>query len=326
MAVTDKRVVGILNNLHKLCKAGEKGFEVVAENARNRGLKMLLKTYAHQRAEFADELETEIQRLGGEVSKRESIRGLIHRGRIDIVATLTIGEHNVENSILSEALLGEGAAVKAYKRALLMELPAETGTIVQRQADQVQLAHDHVELLRGRSGERLVVRLFDSHEDTKVARAALVKAGFSEEDMETVPVGEFSRSYSGKGTTLKETIISGALGGAIWGSLIGAITGASVWIVPGFDPLIGSTLQTTWAAIALGGTIVGAVFAVLLSFLIGLGISEEDVYLYDDSLRHGVELLKLRTGSERWLEATQIMHQINAAARARATMSAYTAS
>ncbi len=135
--------------------------------------------------------------------------------------------------------------------------------------------------------------------------------------MTTVPVSEFSDIYEGQGTTMKETVISGALGGAIWGSLFGAIAGLTIPVIPGMEPFVGQSFQTTWAAIALGGTVVGAVFAALLGFLIGLGISEEDVYLYDDSLRHGVELLELRVDSDRWLEATQIMHQINAAARAR---------
>jgi uncharacterized protein (TIGR02284 family) len=326
MAVTDKKVVGILNTLYELCKAGEKGFEVVAENARNRGLKMLMKTYAQQRAEFANELEAEIQRLGGEVSKRENLRGLVHRGRIDFVATLTIGEHNVENGILSEALVGETAAVNAYRKALLQELPAETEAIVKQQRDQILQTYDQVELLRGRTGERLVVRLFDSHEDTQAAVEALVAAGFSKGDMESVLLEDFSNLYSGKGTTIKETIISGALGGAIWGSLIGAVAGISVWIIPGFEPIIGTTLQSTWAAIALGGTIIGAFFAVLLGFLIALGISEDDEFLYDDSLKHGVELLKLKTTNERWEEATEILQQINAASRARPALETSAAS
>jgi hypothetical protein len=135
-------------------------------------------------------------------------------------------------------------------------------------------------------------------------------------------VGEFSNTYSGQGTTMKETVISGALGGAIWGSLIGALAGIAIPVIPGMEPFIGSSFEATWAAIALSGTVVGAFFAALLGFLIGLGISEEDVYLYDDSLKHGVELLELRTSSDRSLEATQIMHQINAAARVRAQTSA----
>lgn len=322
MTDTNDRVISLLNRLHRFCEAGEKGFEVVAENARNRGLKMLLKTYAQQRADYADELEAEIKRLGGQVSTREDIRGLVHRGRIDIVATLTIGDHNVENGILGEALLGEAAAVKVYQKALQQEIPAETKAILQRQYEGIQETHNHIELLRGRSGQRLIVRLFDSPDHTQAAIDALLDAGFSRDSMETIPVGEFSNTYSGQGTTMKETIISGALGGAIWGSLIGAFAGLTVPVIPGMEPFIGSSFQTTWAAIALSGTAVGAFFAVLLGFLIGLGISEEDVYLYDDSLKHGIELLQLRTTNERSLEATEIMQQVNAAARVRAQASA----
>jgi len=106
------------------------------------------------------------------------------------------------------------------------------------------------------------------------------------------------------------------VGGALWGSLIGALAGLSVVIVPD-TPLIGGTPQITWAVIALGGTGLGALGAALLGFVIGVGISEEDIYLYDASVKHGVKLVRLHMDNERVGEAAQIMYQINAAARAR---------
>ena len=308
-----------LNHLYQICKAGERGFEVVAANVTNRGLKLILKTYAQQRAQFADELKGEIQRLGGAVSEQEFLLllGMIHRGRIDIFASLTIGAQNVENVVLSEALLGENTAVNAYQRAMATVLPAETRALLERQYQQVKETREQVALLRGQSGRRLVVRLFDSEQDVEAALRALEQAGFLREGIETVDVKQVTSVYTGKGNRVSEAVFSGAVGGALWGSLIGAVAGLSVAITPGM-PVVGDSPSRTWAVVALGGTILGAVLASFLGLIVGTGVSEEDIYLYDESLKHGLKLVRLHTEAERAREAAQIMYQINAAARARA--------
>jgi len=172
MTSANQKALRKLNYLYQICKAGERGFGVVAANVANRGLKLILKTCAQQRARFADELKGEIQRLGGAVSEQGILLllGVIHRGRIDIFATLTIGAQNVENVVLGEALLGEKAAVNAYRGAMATILPAETRALLERQYQQVKETHEQVDLLRGRSGKRLVVRLFDSEQDVEAAQ------------------------------------------------------------------------------------------------------------------------------------------------------------
>jgi len=319
MSSVNTDVLRRLNHLYNICKAGERGFEVVAANVANRGLKVLLRTYAQERAQFAGELKEEIQRLGGHISEGALLLwlGPIHRGRMDIFAALTIGAQNVENVVLGEALLGENAAVSAYRRDQAAVLPAETRALLERQYQQIKATRDQVALLRGQTGKRLVVRLFDSDGNAQAAMQALKHAGFSPDNMEVIDVKQVSRVYEGHGNRVSETIISGAVGGALWGSLIGAVAGVSVASVPDMQPVAGNALQS-WAVIALGGTVLGAIGAAFLGFIIGNGISEEDVYLYDDSVRHGVNLVRLYTNNERAAEAAQIMYQINAAARAHA--------
>ena len=98
MAANNERVASQLNGLRRLCVAGEKGFEVVAANVSNRGLKVLLKSYAQQRASFVVALQDEIESLGGSWSERRSARGVIHRGRINIFAALTIGTQSMHTA------------------------------------------------------------------------------------------------------------------------------------------------------------------------------------------------------------------------------------
>ena len=311
MAVTNKYVVKTLNYLYKICHAGERGFETAAENVSNRGLKVLLKHYAQQRRQFRAEVRAEIERLGDKVIQRPSILGIVHRGRMAIIATLTIGPENAENVVLKEAALGEQAAVSAYKNALEKQLPAGTRNLVERQFEEIQTVRDQILRLGGRSGQHLVVRLFDSDEDKEEAIRALQQARFHPDVIETILLHDAVNLYDGKGSTIADTIISGSVGGAIWGSILGAAAGLGVLLIPGLEPFWSTTIQGTWAIIALGGTAIGASFGVFLGFLIGVGVAGEDTFLYEDSVEHGNVLVMLNTDGKRAQEAAQIMHQVN---------------
>ena len=316
MAANNQAIARKLNRLYRLCKAGERGFLVVSENASNRGLKVVLKSYAQQRATFANELKEEIQRLGGQVSERRSIRAIIHRGRISIRAALTIGPQNVENVILGEALRGEKVLLNAYGRTLGENLPDETQAIIKRQHDELQQVCDQIDLLRGHDERRLVVRLFDTDQDAQLAIQALEQAGFDDSAIEVVDVKQVTSIYEGQGSIVSETLLSGAFGGALWGILIGALAGAGLLLFPETATMMGGYLNT-WVATTLAGTFFGALFGAILGFLIGQGTAEEDVYLYDDSVEFGSQLVRLQTSEDRAMEASRILHQVNAAARVR---------
>lgn len=307
-----------LNQLHRLNEAGERGYVVVAENVRNRGLKIILKSFAQQRAEFAQALEDEIRRLGGGVSQRESIRGVIHRGRINIQATMTINAHSVEEMVLKEAIRGENVIVKTYERCLKQELPAETKTLLETQYQAVKSAREQIELLCGRDGKQLVVRLFDSAHDAETAVQALVKAGYDRSQMEIDDVEQETKIYQGEGTNTTETVISGAFGGLLWGSLIGLISGIGLAFIPEMMSMsiMEADPMTIWIGMVLAGAIFGALFGAIFGLLISRGTAEDDAYLYDDSVKFGTHIIQLVTNEDRSKEAAQILHQVNAAARA----------
>ncbi len=315
MASSNTAVIKELNRLYRICIAGEKGFAVVAANIGNRGLKITLKTFAQQRAQFAAELKNIIQKLGGSVAGEESIPGIIHRGRINILATLTIGMQNVENIALGEAIIGEKAAINAYRKALAKPMPVEIRTTLERHFEKVQETHDQVDLLRGKTGQRLVVLLFDSESDTAIALQGLVDAGFPADRVETMDVSEVTDIHIGKDRRVSESVISGAVGGAIWGSVIGAVAGLSALTIPGMEPFMGISAQNTWALVSLSGTVIGALVAAFLGLVIGLGVSEEDAIVYKDSLKYGVKLVRLYTENGRFADAHHILRQIAALPR-----------
>lgn len=323
MTASDKKTIQTLDRLYRLCKAGQWGFQTVAENAQNRGLKVLLKSFAQQRADFAQELADEIERLSGSSSGRRSLRGIVHRGRINIRATLTIGARNVEELILREARIGENVVGKAYEKALESGLPAESREIVDNHYRQIMAVRDQIENMLGRSGRRLIVRLFDTTDDAKIAVQVLKGAGFDTNSVELVDIDQVS-IYDGPGSSVNESAISGAIGGALWGGLFGLAAGVSAFFIPGMG-MLSSNVLINWAAAAIVGLIVGAFFGIVLGVVIGHANREEDRYLHDSSLTFGRTLLRLDASDERADEATHILHEVNAAARARTIQEAVVA-
>src|SRR6185295_17205413 len=176
--------------------------------------------FAGQRAKFKDEIIAEIQRLGGHARLGSSLLGMIHRGRIDIFAALTIGAENVEKVVLKEIMIGEKVAIRTYEKTLKMDLPIETREIVARQFEEVRKVVEQVRLMRGQNRKRMLIRLYDSEADARQALQSLKQAGLSENAFEIENVNHLRAMelYKGRGTTILETIVSGAVGGAIWGT------------------------------------------------------------------------------------------------------------
>ena len=317
--MNNQETIRTLQQLHKLCKAGERGFNIIAKTVNNRGLKLMLKTYAQQRRQMADALATQIAAAGGTIPSRRSFRGMIHRGRIAIMTTLAIGPMETENVALKEAVLGEKTAVAAYQNALKKNLTPEAKTLVEQQFAQIQAVNQKVNELRGLSSDRLVVRLFNSEQDAATAVSALANMNFSQDAIETINLSqanEFNGRYNGEKAVTKEATISGGLGGAIWGSILGAVAGIGLLQFTGIEPFGAATMAGTWGLIALSGTVSGMLIGAILGFFIGLGVSEQDAYLYDASIQRGTTMVLLKTNPRRAPEASQIMRQVNLAAAA----------
>jgi hypothetical protein len=248
-----------------------------------------------------------------------SFLAMIHRGRIDIFAALTIGDENVEKVVLKEVVLGEGVALRAYENTLKKDLLPEVKELVARQFNEVRQVVEQVNLMRGRVGKRLLVRLYDTETDASHAIQMIKEAGFDQESIEKVPVDKTTVLYTGRGTTILETILSGAVGGGFWGAVIGVLAAMSVLQMPAGIPSVGPLFdQSVWAFIALvlciaGGTFVGT----MIGTFIGWGIKSGDDYLYDQGLERGRILVKLLVDKSRASKAWQTLAQANIESRAR---------
>ncbi|MFW6068482.1 MAG: PA2169 family four-helix-bundle protein [Chloroflexota bacterium] len=315
MAASEERqVVSILNRLIRLCIASEKGFNVSAENVKNRGLQVMFKSYAQERAQFARVLRDMVVERGGEAAEGGGMLAAAHRGWINIKAAMTIGQPATETVVLGEAVRGERVAVRRYEEALQQQsLPEGVMEVIEEQYRRLEEVSERVQDLQGRQGRRLVVRLFDSESDADVAEEQLAAASFEGAQIERVPLDQVLTLYEGEhvADTTLETSLAGALVGAGVGILLGLIAGISTMVVPG-GSMFALSLAETFLWTILLGAVTGLFFGALIGAIIGLGLSQEDEYRYANSVRHGSLLLLLRVDQARANEAAEIMKRVNA--------------
>jgi uncharacterized protein (TIGR02284 family) len=138
--------IDILEDLIETCRDGENGYQQAAEKINDSEIRSFFLAQSTERAQFARQLEAEVQRLGkSEPEQTGSAAGAIHRSWMGLKEALGGGT----KSILESAEKGEDSAKDAYEEALTDEdLPPSVRPLVQRQAESVRLAHDRVRHLR----------------------------------------------------------------------------------------------------------------------------------------------------------------------------------
>jgi uncharacterized protein (TIGR02284 family) len=144
-SLSNDDIISTLNGLIETCKDGQEGFTTAAEGIERSDLKSLFYEFAQQRSQFAGDLQTLVQTLGGDPENTGSIAGTLHRGWIDIKSVVTGKD---ETSILNECERGEDSAKNAYKSALQEGLPTYILETVQTQYTAIQSAHDRIKALR----------------------------------------------------------------------------------------------------------------------------------------------------------------------------------
>ena len=300
--------------LHKYVEAGERGYAVVASNVRNRALKILYRAYAQQRLKFKEEIFAEIQRLGGSTRPQSNLLGILHRGRIDIFTAMTIGDESVENMLLKEILVGESAALRAYEKTLKADLDTETRKMVERQFNEVRNIVEQARLMKGVNGKRLLIRMYDSMQAAEHARQVLKDAGVSEEEIELRAWDHTLDLYQGRGTTVRETVVAGAVGMGSLGFLAGILAALGIAQISRGG---GEEAAPMIMVLAILGLVAAGIFiGGMVGFFIGLGIRSGDSYLYQDSLEHGEVVMRAITDNSHASKAWQIMKDIVKAEKA----------
>jgi uncharacterized protein (TIGR02284 family) len=130
-----------LNSLIETLKDGEEGFRTAADGLSDPQTKAIFQEFSRERARMAQELQTEVSKLGGEAETSGSLSGSAHRGWVNIKSAVT---GRTDAGIIAEAERGEDIAKKAYTDAATADLPPSARAIVNEQGAKVRSAHDRV--------------------------------------------------------------------------------------------------------------------------------------------------------------------------------------
>jgi uncharacterized protein (TIGR02284 family) len=137
--------ISVVENLIETCRDGEKGYRDAAEHVKRTDLKTYFSEQSAERHRFAEELQTELSKLGKPDHKiHGSASAAMRRAWLDTKANLGGGD----KTILESVEAGEDNAKDTYSKALGGTLPPSLMEIVRRQAASVQRAHDKVRMLR----------------------------------------------------------------------------------------------------------------------------------------------------------------------------------
>jgi uncharacterized protein (TIGR02284 family) len=128
-----------------VCRDGEQGFRGAAQAVKAPTIKEIFEQYSAQRAQFATELQGAVKALGFETINPQGLGGVLYASWINLKGLLT--GHDV-HGILVEAERGEDWTLKTYRTALSKTLPPEIASIIQKQFEEVQVAHDRIRNLR----------------------------------------------------------------------------------------------------------------------------------------------------------------------------------
>lgn len=288
-----------LNRLIHLNEESQRGFEIAAQQVRNRGLQIMLKIYAQQRRQFAEELRQQFAHEGHveRASRIQSIFASLHRGWIDVRTAIVIRYDSMERMVVNEARRIEKRIVlKEYQRALKEEYPDTVGAVLEEQYKQVQSVHKQLEQISGRSEHGLLLQLFDSEAQALEAVKELHHYGLPRDQIEVKAAREVMESYASdsRQSRIKEGAIVALFIGAVIGFVIGVLTGLGVQL--GSDASLTSTF-VFWLGV------IGSAFGVLFGGLFGLIASYtttgEDNHIHQNALEADGVLVLTTVDNER---------------------------
>jgi uncharacterized protein (TIGR02284 family) len=135
--MTTEDTISELNGLIRTCKDGELGYTSAAADVRNTELESVFTKYAKQRGQFAHELQTEVERLGGKPGDSGTTGGTLLRGWMDLKSALTSGNGA---AVIATCETGEEVAVAAYDWVVNLDISGQTRALVEKQCKSIKEA------------------------------------------------------------------------------------------------------------------------------------------------------------------------------------------
>jgi uncharacterized protein (TIGR02284 family) len=145
----NEKITVLLNDLirinHDRIVGYEKAIDELKEDTED--LRPLFVRYAQESRQYAQELTTEVSRLGGDPAEGTTNSGKIYRVWMDLKAVVAGKDRK---AVLENCEFGEDAAQKAYDMALNSDEEFEPSLrdLIVRQKTQLKMGHDEIKRLR----------------------------------------------------------------------------------------------------------------------------------------------------------------------------------
>lgn len=145
----NEKVIGILNDLIQINHDRVEGYKKAIDELKDEDadLKTLFSRYVNESRNYAQELTTEVSRLGGDPADGTTNSGKVYRVWMDLKAAIAGKDRQ---TILNNCEFGEDAAQKAYDTALNADVNFEPSIreVIVRQKATLKSGHDEVKRLR----------------------------------------------------------------------------------------------------------------------------------------------------------------------------------
>jgi uncharacterized protein (TIGR02284 family) len=136
--MTPEQTILQLNGLIETCKDGELGYRTAAEAVQNTQLETVFADYSKQRAQFARQLQAEVERMGGTPADSGTLTGTFYRGWMDVKSAFTGGDGA---AIIASCETGEDAAAAAFEAVFDMDVSGQPKVLVEAQWNKIKEAH-----------------------------------------------------------------------------------------------------------------------------------------------------------------------------------------
>jgi hypothetical protein len=290
MQPESKTLASTLGHLSQACRNSQEAYAYAAQHTRNRGLKLVLKSDAQERAEFQDQLRT----FTGDPSTvaTHTTGSALSRGWASMRAWFTIRRQSRQRLLMQKALQRDQEVIAAYSEALRTELPPDLTRLLQTQLVVVQRAERRVAALAApRRAGALLVRLYEHGAQADQVVSALEGAGVTRDQVYVADVARL-QPYGDDTPTRErarwETMAAAAVVGAVLGAvIIFPFAIAQRLYFPQLNGFFATTPMGVLLEYLAGGALVGAIFGLYFSIFIGQDIVEDDAYFYEQSLENG---------------------------------------
>lgn len=142
------KTVEVLNSLITINNDRIEGYETASKETEEQDLKSMFFSFIQTSKKFKQELEVEVNKLGGKIAEGTMTSGKFFRVWMDVKAALTGKDRK---AILNSCEYGEDIAVDTYKKVLrnnLEDITAEQQKMLNTHHAILKADHDKVKFLR----------------------------------------------------------------------------------------------------------------------------------------------------------------------------------